>query len=122
MDYDELYQAIDRLRPTMYKSGRMQDARQALRDWERINDPSSYIETLTLDPSARVLWGKNIHKEMERAKKQLIDAGWDEREIPRDNGVLASMLGYDAIVAGLEEEPSVYVVVLNRTKLIIKEP
>lgn len=122
LDYDELYPAIDRLRPTMYKSGRMQEARQALRDWERVNDPGSYIETLTMDPSTRVLWGKDIRSEMERARKQLIDAGWDELEIPKDNGVLASMLGYDAIVAGYEEEPSVYVVVLNRTKLIIKEP
>ena len=65
---------------------------------------------------------KDIRSEMERARSQLTEAGWAGRDIPMDNGVLAAMLGYDAIAAGVVGEPSVYVVVLNRTKLIIKEP
>ena len=43
------------------------------------------------------------------------------RSIPSDYGVLAAMLGYDAINAVGHGESKSYTVVLNRTKLIISE-
>ena len=70
-----------------------------------------YIETMTLDKSARVISYEDLMKQ------------WDNEAIPKrlregDDGVLAAALGFDAIrVDGTGE-----MVVLNRTKLIIRRP
>lgn len=78
----------------------------------------SYTETFTLDPSAKIISYKELLKRAEQK-----DA-WDIMSQGRttDLGVFAAVLGYDAINAAGHGASSSYTVVLNRTKLIIKEP
>lgn len=70
-----------------------------------------YVETMTLDKSARVISYDELTKQ------------WENEDIPQwiregDDGVLAAALGYDAIRIDSAGE----MVVLNRTKLIIRRP
>lgn len=106
----------------------------------------SYTETLTLDPSAKVIsyndltfefnkyvydrnqyWSKEIDKtdEFDFDKMQKVKADRDaELKYLRDmdTGSFAVLKGYDAINAQGHGASDSYTVVLNRTKLIIKEP
>ena len=67
------------------------------------------VETMTLDPTARVIEYEDLMEQ------------WENEEIPKwmregDDGVLACALGFDAIRVSAAGE----MVVLNRTKLIIR--
>lgn len=73
----------------------------------------SYTETITLDPSAKIV----TFSDLLDIREELEDNGYD---LPDDNGVLATLLGYDAINSEGHGKSGSYTVVLNRTKLIIK--
>lgn len=73
--------------------------------------PRSYVETMTLDRSARIITFSDLREEKRRA-------GYDRM----DDGVYAAMRGYDAINASGHGESGSYTVILNRTKLIIRRP
>lgn len=77
------------------------------------NRAVSYVETMTLDPSAKVITYKDAMK--------LQDKLW-EPGMPGDIGSFTAALGYDAINAAGHGQSGSYTVILNRTKLIIKEP
>lgn len=69
------------------------------------------IETMTLDKSAKLI-----------EYNDLMDK-WEDEKIPKslregDDGALAAALGYDGILVDRDKE----IVVLNRTKLIIRRP
>lgn len=126
------------------------------------DEPVTYIETMTLDPSARIITYKeldsmrsygNIQKKLIEEmdiesdqksilKKVLVEDEEDSSAIENktikklaeriekradhlmemDHGSFAATLGYDAFVAPAEYSGAEYTIVLNRTKLIIKEP
>lgn len=70
-----------------------------------------YVETMTMDKSAKII-----------TYDKLMDY-WEDKSIPSslregDDGALAAALGYDAIMV----ENAGEIVVLNRTKLIIRRP
>ena len=76
--------------------------------------PQSRIETLTLDPSAKIITEKELIK-MKSSEPS-------EQFRKMDNGVYAALKGYDAINAenkGTTGRVS-YTVILNRTKVIFK--
>lgn len=72
--------------------------------------PESYIETMTLDPSAKIVDYRDV---LDMHSK---DGG------SMDLGAYAAMRGYDAIVANGAGTSGSYTVVLNRTKVIIRRP
>lgn len=72
--------------------------------------PYHYIETMTLDPSARIITNRELEKVI-REKGLWMD----------DPNCAATLLGYDAVRVNFDRTYS-YTVVLNRTKLIIKKP
>lgn len=87
-------------------------------------------ETLTIDPSARIIDEANIVNEfIYRYTQELKAQGYSTREINdkiisngwrnRDKGVLASLMGYDVIRAVPSPFRADYMVILNRTKLIL---
>ena len=87
-------------------------------------------ETLTIDPSARIIDEANIVNEfIYRYSQELKAQGYSTREINdkiisngwrnRDKGVLASLMGYDVIRAVPSPFRADYMVILNRTKLIL---
>lgn len=87
-------------------------------------------ETLTIDPSARIIDEANIVNEfIYRYTQELKAQGYSTREIndkiisngwrDRDKGVLASLMGYDVIRAVPSPFRADYMVILNRTKLIL---
>ena len=75
-----------------------------------------YVETFTLDPSAKIITWKEVDRMMSLDKEHDFEwfksIGWDE-------GVYAAMKGYDAINAVGHGKSGSYTVILNRTKLII---
>lgn len=102
-------------------------------------EPVSYIETMTLDPSAKVISYSDLmqmhqdeFKKLEKDARRLVNKGKDEEARPLLNqisntkyiniGAYAALKGYDAINAEGHGGSGSYTVVLNRTKLIIKEP
>lgn len=107
-------------------------------DFAKAN-PVSYIETMTLDPSAKVISYSDLmqmhqdeFKKLEKDARRLVNKGKDEEARPLLNqisntkyiniGAYAALKGYDAINAENHGQSGSYTVVLNRTKLIIKEP
>ena len=87
-------------------------------------------ETLTIDPSARIIDEANVVNEfIYRYTQELKAQGYSTREINdkiisngwrnRDKGVLASLMGYDVIRAIPSPFRADYMVILNRTKLIL---
>lgn len=88
--------------------------------------PISYVETMTLDPSARVITYDDAVKLIDDTLYKLADMGYDRAELtsrmPSDVGSVAAAHGYDAINAEGHGESGSYTVVLNRTKLIIRRP
>lgn len=122
----------------------------------------SYVETMTLDPSAKIITYKELDsmRSYGNIQKKLIeemDIGSDQKSILKkvlvedkedssaienetikklgkriekranqlmemDPGSFAATLGYDAINAEGHGQSGSYTVVLNRTKLIIREP
>ena len=87
-------------------------------------------ETLTIDPSARIIDEANVVNEfIYRYTQELKAQGYSTREIndkiisngwrDRDRGVLASLMGYDVIRAIPSPRRADYMVILNRTKLIL---
>lgn len=87
-------------------------------------------ETLTIDPSARIIDEANVVNEfIYRYSQELKAQGYSTREIndkiisngwrDRDKGVLASLMGYDVIRAVPSPFRADYMVILNRTKLIL---
>jgi hypothetical protein len=78
----------------------------------------SYIETMTLDPTAKIIDVDELHEIKIKYAEQF--EGRKRRDIRRmDNGVFASLKGYDGIRGGTRND--VYTVILNRTKVIILE-
>ena len=73
--------------------------------------PRNYIETLTVDPSAKIVKYEDIVKEKDQDLEKFKDM---------DVGVYAVLKGYDGIKAEGHGESGNYTVILNRTKLIIK--
>ena len=76
-----------------------------------ISVPRNYIETLTVDPSAKIVKYDDIVKEKNNDSEKFKDM---------DVGVYAVLKGYDGINAEGHGESGSYTVILNRTKLIIK--
>lgn len=86
-----------------YSGELTQQIQDDMKHYQAVNQmPSSYVETFTLDPSAKVITYSDIMQEVVGNE---------------DPGFVAALLGYDAI--NVEERG--YTVVLNRTKLIIRE-
>lgn len=83
---------------------------------KELHDAVSYTETITLDPSAKIISYDNLLK-----RAQEPDA-WEIMSNGKtaDLGVFAAQLGYDAINAEGHGESNSYTVILNRTKVIIK--
>lgn len=76
-----------------------------------ISVPRNYIETLTVDKSAKIVKYDDIVKEKNNDSEKFKDM---------DVGVYAVLKGYDGINAEGHGESGSYTVILNRTKLIIK--
>jgi len=82
-------------------------------------------ETLTIDPSARIIDEANVVNEfIYRYTQELKAQGYSTREIndkiiSNGWGVLASLMGYDVIRAIPSPFRADYMVILNRTKLIL---
>ena len=87
-------------------------------------------ETLTIDPSARIIDEANIRDEFVfRYSKMLKVQGYTMKQIndkiissgylTRDVGVLAATMGYDVIRSVPSPRRADYMVILNRTKLIL---
>lgn len=76
----------------------------------------SYVETMTLDSSAKVVTYLDLIK---LHREYRLQEGVYQFE---DIGSFAASLGYDAIKAEGAGDSGSYTVILNRTKLIIKEP
>ena len=76
-----------------------------------ISVPRNYIETLTVDKSAKIVKYDDIVKEKNNDSDKFKDM---------DVGVYAVLKGYDGINAEGHGESGSYTVILNRTKLIIK--
>nr|DAS08078.1 MAG TPA: minor capsid protein [Caudoviricetes sp.] len=87
-------------------------------------------ETLTIDPSAKIIDEDVIRDEfiykytlnlkqkglpINKINDKLISDGW----LNRDRGVLAALMGYDVIRATPSPRRADYMVILNRTKLIL---
>ena len=92
------------------------DKRQEINDILRTGiEKPSYTETITLDPSAKIITYDEL---VERASQA--DA-WDIMSNGKttDLGVFAAQLGYDAINAEGHGQSGSYTVILNRTKVII---
>ena len=85
-----------------------------------------YVETMTLDPSAKIITWRDAMKQHESAFDELIERGLSPEQvrsmIPSDVGSFAAASGYDAINATGHGASGSYTVVLNRTKLIIRRP
>lgn len=79
----------------------------------------SYTETMTLDPSAKIITYDDLYKEID-SKFDSYDKDTQKRLMDLDEGSWAALLGYDAINAVGHGESGSYTVILNRTKLIIK--
>lgn len=125
------YRRINSMNPSEYVATYMKDS--------GINGARSYVETMTLDPSAKIISFTDIQnmrqKEISDNLSKLPDLAMkgDTEEIARINeyskafgdmdiGAYAASKGYDAINAeGIGQSDS-YIVILNRTKVIIKEP
>lgn len=75
-----------------------------------------YIETLTLDPSAKIISYDDLFKRAQESDAWSIMSQGKTTDL----GVFAAILGYDAINAEGHGESGSYTVVLNRTKLIIQ--
>lgn len=75
-----------------------------------IEVPRNQIETLTLDPSAKIITYDNILE---------MQANDSDKFKELDIGVYAAMKGYDAINAEGHGESGSYTVILNRTKVLI---
>lgn len=75
----------------------------------------SYTETFTLDKSAKIV----KYDEIEKEYREYRDA--HPRSRIYDVGTFAALKGYDAINAEGHGESQSYTVVLNRTKMIIRE-
>lgn len=73
----------------------------------------SYFETMTLDPSAKIITWRDAMK--------MMDNDWGPG-YPGDVGAYAAAKGYDAINAEGHGASGSYTVILNRTKLIIRRP
>lgn len=98
----------------------------------------SYTETLTLDPSAKVITYKDLRykKEMQvdKIRNEILSLGLPPEETRKalaehpnylkyrdmDDGSFAALLGYDAINAEGHGQSGSYTVILNRTKVIFK--
>lgn len=91
----------------------------------------NYVETFTLDPSAKTITPNEIFELRQKKQKEIMDGlkargGWKSEEaikwaekmgenLSLDDGSFAAALGYDAIItSGIDD----YAVILNRTKVI----
>lgn len=96
--------------------------------------PNSYTETFTLDPSAKIITFGKACGEYARELEKLGVGSYDnlfEAIVDGDEsfggtklmnvGAYAALKGYDAINAVRRGQSGSYTVILNRTKLIIKE-
>lgn len=85
--------------------------------------PLSYTETFTLDPSAKVISYSDLVSEFNSYKSGIAEKVlFEGYESISNIGAFAVARGYDAINAEGHGESGSYTVILNRTKLIIKEP
>ena len=90
-------------------------------------------ETIALHPSAKIIQESDVHQFY---KDYLVETYWEEKKKggtmtikelkrlitqseSRDDGVLAAAMGFDAIRADKYSRGADYVIVLNRTKLIL---
>lgn len=98
----------------------------------------TYVETITLDPSAKVITYKDLQykKEMQvdKISNEILSLGLSPEETKKalaehpnylkyrdmDDGSFAALLGYDAINAEGHGQSGSYTVILNRTKVIFK--
>lgn len=83
--------------------------------------PVSYIETVTLDPSAKIISYNDLLDMTDSVIDRMVEEGTIS-DMPNDSGALAAAMGYDAINAEGHGASGSYTVVLNRTKLIIRRP
>lgn len=164
-EYDKMYDRLASVKEKADKAYR--DAthlsKEEIAEMFNISEHApNYVETITLDPSARIITYKeldsmrsygNIQKKLIEEmdiesdqksilKKVLVEDEEDSSVIENetikklgeriekradqlmemDPGSFAAALGYDAINAERHGQSGSYTVILNRTKLIIKEP
>lgn len=141
ISWDEVSRAVDAIGNDTRKLINLKGIRPVQ---EMRTEAVSYIETMTLDPSAKVVEWSKIAAEKERAVFEIRESiigdvtakGGSSADIKAaleahptystirfmDDGAYAAMRGYDAINAVGHGASGSYTVVLNRTKLIIKEP
>ena len=118
-EYDSMYERLANVRDGANKaySDAMHMSREQIADMFNISEHAPhYIETITLDPSAKIANYRELSKEFdeyvthEQAKSKY-----------NDIGSYAAAKGYDAINAEGHGQSGSYTVILNRTKVIIKE-
>lgn len=108
LTYDETFQYVD-----MIRDGRYTVAEKALVEISNSRyKASSYTETITLDPSAKIVTYDDLKWYRSKGKYKDDYAGMDD-------GAFAAMLGFDAIDARGHGESGSYMVILNRTKMIM---
>lgn len=122
----ELYRQINAMEPSEYLATYMKDS--------GIAGARSYTETVTLDKSARIIESQQIIEEKQRdidRLKDTIASGMPYSEKKKildkcdaifnmDDGVYATLKGYDAINAKGHGLSGSYTIILNRTKVIIR--
>lgn len=118
-EYDSMYERLANVRDSANKaySDAMHMSREQIADMFNISEHAPhYIETITLDPSAKIANYRELNKEFtdyvthEQTKSKY-----------NDIGSYAAAKGYDAINAEGHGQSGSYTVILNRTKVIIKE-
>lgn len=105
-----------------------EEMKREIRAYKR--DKETFIETFTLSEDARTVKMSELPDLVIQKRKELVNyvkkSGWSQEAIDKvadadkassDYGQFAALLGYDAIIVDTLDK---YVVVLNRTKLIIK--
>lgn len=84
----------------------------------------SFIETFTLSPDAKIIKYQDVIKEkiklVEKLEKENASEEIQDLYDGLDEGSVAALLGYDAILVDGKGDSGSYTVILNRTKLIIK--
>ena len=107
--------AVDEMRQTAEIRGESEKFEKAVQYCEisrRYEDASGILEGLSAEEQSQVVNMAQAIDEMARKKKN---------DQPRDVGVFAASLGYDAIYAEGHGDTDSYTVVLNRTKVILSQ-
>ena len=114
-EYDKLWnkvKPISELADKKYNEIRMLPKDKITEMFNIDNHAPHYVETITLDPSAKIIDHETLRGMMDGPAH--LYSRFD------DEGSLAAALGYDAINAGGHGKSGSYTVILNRTKVIFR--